>query len=415
MNTLEVTFWLCIIAVAYNYAGYPILLFCLSTIVQAKADFFYLIDRRSRRCLPPATNAPRVALIVSAYNEASVIGGKVSNSLELDYPDDRLEIWFGLDAPNDSTADVLKQVSSGRIRVIEFPSRRGKLAVLGDLAKRTTAEILVFTDANTMLDRSCVRNLVRHFVDSKVGAVSGEEIRTSVSASAAGGESIYWQYESAIKILESRLNCSQGANGAALAIRRSLFNPKAGSIVEDFQIPLALRFEGYRVVYDPEAIAIEELAPTSSAQFARRVRIGAGNYQTLFRNLGYLSPLNGLLTFTFISHRLLRWLAPFMLAIAFLCSVGLAAQMRFILLLAMQCGFYSAALFGYVLKKRGQPSSLLSAPLHFCSMNLALFLGFCAYVTGRQGVTWASTPRRSSEEHDRVLQVEGTSEVRQAA
>lgn len=415
MHTLEATFWFCIAAVAYNYAGYPVLLFCLSTIIQAKADFSYLTNRQSRRCSPSASYVPRVALFIAAYNEAAVIRDKVDNSLRLDYPEDQLEIWFGLDAPSDSTAAVLKEVSNGRIRVTEFTNRRGKLAVLGDLAKQTTAEILIFTDANTMLDRSCVRNLVRHFVDSKVGAVSGEEIRTSKSASDSAGESLYWRYESAIKILESRLNCAQGANGAALAIRRILFNPKPGSIVEDFQIPLALRFQGYRVVYDPEAIATEELAPTLTAQFARRVRIGAGNYQTLFGNLGYLNPFNGFLTFAFISHRLLRWLAPFLLVVAFLCSIALAVHMKFTLLLTLQCGFYFAALLGYFLKKRGRSLPLLSAPLHFCSMNLALFLGFCAYISGHQGATWASTPRSVSVEDDRLLQIEGTSEARQAA
>jgi cellulose synthase/poly-beta-1,6-N-acetylglucosamine synthase-like glycosyltransferase len=416
MHVVETTFWFCLAAVAYNYAGYPILLFCLSTMIQAKADFLYLINRRSRRCLPRATYLPRVALIISAYNEAAVIRDKVDNSLQLEYPEGQLEIWFGLDAPSDATAEVLKQGSIGRIHVVEFANRRGKLAVLGDLAKRTTAEILIFTDANTMLDRSCVRNLVRHFVDSKVGAVSGEEIRTPVSTNDGSGESIYWRYESAIKILESRLNCSQGANGAALAIRRRLFNPKPGSIVEDFQIPLALRFQGYRVIYDPEAIATEELAPTLTAQFARRVRIGAGNYQTLFGNLGYLNPFNGFLTFAFISHRLLRWLAPFMLVTAFLCSIALTAQMRLTLLVALQFAFYLAGLLGYVLKKKsGRSLPLLSAPLHFCSMNLALFLGFCAYVSGRQGAIWASTPRGVSVEDDRLLQIEGTSEARQAA
>src|SRR5690349_9171516 len=130
MHTLEATFWFCIAAVAYNYAGYPVLLFCLSTIIQAKADFSYLTNRRSRRCSLSVAYGPRVALIIAAYNEAAVIRDKVDNSLQLDYPEDQLEIWFGLDAPSDSTAAVLKQVTNGRIRVIEFAKRRGKLAVL---------------------------------------------------------------------------------------------------------------------------------------------------------------------------------------------------------------------------------------------------------------------------------------------
>ena len=404
MHALELTFWVCFLAVAYNYFGYPILLFCLSAIVQARVDFLYLIHRRSRRCSVQSSYLPRVAMIISAYNEADVIGSKADNSLRIDYPDDRLEIWFGLDAPTDSTAELLKKLSNGRLRMVEFASRRGKLAVISDLARRTTAEILIFTDANTMLDRSCIRNLVRHFVEPGVGAVSGEEIRTAVPTSDPGGESIYWRYESAIKILESRLNCAQGGNGAALAVRRSLFNPRAGSIVEDFQIPLALRFQGYRVVYDPEAIATEEIAPSLSAQFARRVRIGAGNYQTLFRNLRYLNPLNGLLTFTFISHRLLRWLAPLLLPTAFFCSFALVRDPNFAVFFTLQCCFYSAAWLGYMLKKNGRRTSVLSVPLHFCSMNLALLFGFFAYVTGHQGATWMSTPRRVAVESEGVLQ-----------
>jgi cellulose synthase/poly-beta-1,6-N-acetylglucosamine synthase-like glycosyltransferase len=404
MHALELTFWVCFLAVAYNYIGYPILLFCLSAIVQARVDFLYLIHRRSRRCSAQSSYLPRVAMIISAYNEADVIGCKVDNSLRIDYPDDRLEIWFGLDAPTDSTGEILKRLSNRSLRVVEFASRRGKLAVISDLAKRTTAEILIFTDANTMLDRRCIRNLVRHFVAPNVGAVSGEEIRTAVPTSDPGGESVYWCYESAIKILESRLNCAQGGNGAALAVRRSLFNPRAGSIVEDFQIPLALRFQGYRVVYDPEAIATEEIAPSLSAQFSRRVRIGAGNYQTLFGNLRYLNPLNGLLTFTFISHRLLRWLAPFFLVTAFMCSLALLGDTSFGVFLALQCAFYLAALLGYVLKKKGYRTSVLSVPLNFCSMNLALLFGFFAYVTGHQGATWMSTPRRVHVEGEGMLQ-----------
>jgi cellulose synthase/poly-beta-1,6-N-acetylglucosamine synthase-like glycosyltransferase len=176
-----------------------------------------------------------------------------------------------------------------------------------------------------------------------------------------------------------------------------------GSIVEDFQIPLEIRFKGYRVVYDPEAIATEEITPAFSAQFARRVRVGAGNYQTLFRNPAYLNPLNGLLAFTFISHRLLRWLAPLLLLAAFFCNIALAVRGNLILLLALQCAFYSTALIGYALKKRGKPARLLSAPLHFCSMNLALLLGLHAYMTGRQGATWAATPRATQALQDSSL------------
>lgn len=393
MPLVELTFWVCLGAVAYHYAGYPLILFSLSVLSQAKSDFLYLVRRGSRRCPRPIDDVPRVALVMSAYNEEAVIQAKAQNSFDIDYPPDRLEFLIGLDAPTDSTAELLSQIQSSRLRIIPFHIRRGKLAVLRDLAQQTSADILVFTDANTMLERHCIGNLVRHFEDPRVGAVSGEETRVVAPGTDPAGESLYWRYESALKLLESRLNCSLGGNGAALAVRRSLFHPRKQSIVEDFQIPLEIRFKGYRVVYDPEAIAIEDIAPTFSAQFARRVRIAAGNYQTLCENIEFLNPLKGLLTFCYLSHRVLRWFAPIFLLIAFVCSSVMATRPKFAILLLAQCVFYLMALVGYWLKKRGRPARMFSAALHFCSMNLALFLGLLRYESGRQSVTWNSTAR----------------------
>ena len=399
---------ICLAAVAYNYVGYPLLLFIMSVLFQAKADFVYLNRRVNRRCLPSSKYVPRVALLISAYNEALVIEAKVQNCVEIEYPSERLDFWFGLDAPTDSTAELLKRVPTSHMHVLTFPRRRGKLAVLCDLARRTQADILVLTDANTMLDRNCIRNMVRHFSDPQVGAVSGEEVRTVVEGTDPGAESIYWRYESAIKILESRLNCSQGGNGAALAVRSSLFRPRSQSIVEDFQIPLEIRFKGFRVVYDPEAIATEEIPTTFTAQFVRRVRIGAGNYQTLLRNPRYLNPMNGLLTFTFISHRVLRWLGPLFLLTAFFCSIAMAVHSKFGAVLALQCVFYSTALIGYASKKRGRSAGWFAAPLNFCCMNLALLMGLYTYLTGRQGATWSATPRASQPaQHDGSMDGEG--------
>ncbi len=351
-------FWVCLGLLAYHYVGYPLLLFVFCALSKATSDFWYLIRRRNRRCLPQTDYVPQVALLMSIYNEEAVIRAKVKNTLAIDYPSDRLDFLLGLDAPTDSTGGVLSQIQLNRLRVFPFQTRRGKLAVLCDLAAHTSAEILVFTDANTMLEKNCVRNLVRHFADGRVGVVSGEEIRVVTPGTDPAGESLYWRYESALKILESRLDCSLGGNGAALAIRRSLFRPRKQSIVEDFQIPLEIRFKGYRVVYDPEAVAVEEIAPT------------------------------------FFSHRVLRWFAPALLLGAFFCSILLATQLEYAVLLAAQSAFYLAAGLGYWLKKSGKPARLLSMPLSFCSMNFALLLGFVRYLNGRQTLTWKPTLRQ---------------------
>jgi len=394
----ELVFWTCLGTVAYHYGGYPLILFTLSVLSQAKSDCLYLIRRKNRRC-PRLTDAvPRVALLVSVHNEEAVILSKVKNTLAIEYQPDRLEFLFGLDAPTDSTAALLSEIQADRLRIVPFRTRRGKLAVLCDLAQQTSADVLVLTDANTMLDRHCVRNLVRHFIDPRVGAVSGEETRVVAPGTDPGAESLYWRYESAIKLLESRLNCSLGGNGAALAVRHSLFHPRKQSIVEDFQIPLEIRFNGHHVIYDPEAIAIEDIAPTFSAQFARRVRIAAGNYQTLCENVAYLNPLGGLLAFCFFSHRVIRWLVPILLLTAFACSCVMAVRPEFATLAVAQVAFYLAASVGYWLRKHGRPARIFSMPLHFCAMNLALLLGLFRYMSGRQDLTWKPTDRYAGTE-----------------
>src|SRR4029077_12085673 len=164
--TATITFWVCLAAVAYNYVGYPVVLFIASALSQAKSDLLYLISRGSRRCSTPDSYLPRVAVLISAYNEAPVIQAKLTNCMQIDYPSDRLECLLGLDAPTDATAELATQLRSDSVQVFQFRVRRGKLAVLCDLARRTSAEILVLTDANTMLERNSIRNMVRHFADA---------------------------------------------------------------------------------------------------------------------------------------------------------------------------------------------------------------------------------------------------------
>lgn len=395
MSKPELLFWICVGLVTYNYVGYPLVLFLLSVVSQAKSDLLFLFHRGGRRCASSVQYVPRVAVLMSVHNEEAVIQAKVKNTFESDYPSDRLEFFIGLDAPTDSTADLLSQMEFDRLRVTHFNDRRGKLAVLTSLAEQTTAEILVITDANTRLDVHCVRNLVRHFVEPRVGAVSGEEHRIASPGSDPAAEGLYWRYESALKLLENRLDCTMGGNGSVLAVRRHLFRPQNRTIIEDFQIPLEIRLSGYRVIYDPEALAVEEIAPTLSAQFARRVRIGAGNYQTLFANLQCLNPLKGMLAFCFFSHRVLRWLAPLLLLISFACSVFMTGHRSFAILLAGQSTFYLSAGLGYLFKKLGKPVRLFALPLHFCLMNLAMLLGLLRYLSGEQRLTWTSTPRQA--------------------
>ena len=393
MSGAEWIFWLSIAAVAYHYAGYPVLLFISSTIAEAGRDLRFLLSRRSRRCRD-ASHLPSVAIIIAAFNEQEVIEAKLRNTALLHYQAGQFEVLLGLDAPTDASAERARSVSIPGLRIFEFPLRRGKLEVLRDLVQRTEADVLVFTDANTILDCECLHKLVRHFSDPRVGAVSGEEMR--FGGEGCSGESLYWRYESAVKLLENRLNCLLGANGSIYAVRRELFKPSAASLVEDLQVPLQIRFDGYRVVYDPEAIALEDIVPSVEGQFQRRARIGAGAYQTLFQNPGYLNPLKGAPAFAFFSHRLLRLLAPFLLLAALAANFMLAWRPFYGAILACQLLFYSMAAIGCRLRFAGKAAGPFALPLQFCLMNTAYIVGLARYLTGKQALTWKVTPRQSS-------------------
>jgi len=393
MSTAEIVFWICLGAVVWSYAAYPALLFLLASLQQVLRDVTFLLGRSNRRKTPRQEFLPRVALLVAAYNEEAVIEHKIQNSLGLDYPPDHWEFLLGLDAPSDGTATRAARVVHPAFRVVSFSARRGKLAVIRDLAAATSADILVFSDANTLLEADALRLLVRHFRDRRVGAVCGE-LRLASPEGVPPGESLYWRYEVALKFLENRLGCVLGANGAVYAVRRELFRMDRAWIVEDFQVPMGIRHAGHRVVYDPEAIASEETAPSLAAEFRRKVRIGAGDFQTLFGSLGFLNPFRGTVALAYFSHKVLRWLGPFFLLTALASNITLAGTHPIYAgALALQGIFYLSALLGFEFERRGHRSKLLALPLYFSAVNLALLLGFFRFLTGRQGQQWTATPR----------------------
>lgn len=398
---LKIVFWASALAILYNYAGYPFLLLLLGGLSQAKSDLLFLLRRNSRRAASADASGyalPRIAFIISAFNEESVIEDRVKNALETNYPQELTEILIGLDSPTDSTPAILARIHSPRIQIFHFSARRGKLGVITDLAQRTSADILIFTDANTMFQRDCVANLVGNFADPRVGAVSGEEVRVTAAGTDPAAEGLYWKYESALKILESRLRLLHSANGGVYAIRRELFRPEPNLIVEDFQIPLDLRFRGYWILYDPSAVAVEEIAPTFGSQFERRIRLGAGNFQTLFGHPGYLNPFKGRPAFAYWSHRVLRWITPVLMILAFVATAGLLRSRFYFATFLAQCVFYAMALAGYWLKKQGHSAGICKVPLYFCTMNAAMLLGMIRHLGRRQSTAWTATPRKASTE-----------------
>ena len=273
----------------YSYLGYPLLLFLLASVVQMGRDAYYLVSRAERR--RRSERLPRASLLLAAYNEEKVIERTLRNCLAVDYPRECLEILVGSDGSSDGTDAIVRRFEGQGVRLLRFDERRGKLAVVRDCVAQARGDILVFSDANTLLEPDSVRSLVRHFDNPKVGAVCGE-LRLVHPDGASADEGAYWRYELVLKILESRLDSVLGANGAIYAMRRELFPAMTARLItEDFIIPMKVRSRGFRVLYDPEAVALETAPAGVEDEFRRRVRIGAGNWQALWYCRDLLLPV----------------------------------------------------------------------------------------------------------------------------
>jgi len=391
---MKALFWISAGMIAYTYAGYPLALVFMASLRQVWKDLSFAVGRKDRRQRLLADCTPRVSLVFSAYNEEEVIAEKMRNSAGLEYPQDRLEILVGCDGCSDRTADLARAASLPNARIFEFPDRAGKPAMLNRLTQEAQGEILVLTDANTMLGSDAVRMLVRHFVNPQIGCVSGE-LRLQTPDGTPATEGLYWRYETFLKFLESRLNLLLGANGAVYAIRRSLFAaiPPQG-VVDDFLVAMRIRETGHRLVYDTEAVGYETVASNLRQEFSRHVRIGAGNFHAIRYTAPLLLPSAGWIAFSFWSHKIFRWLVPFALIVAFLSALGLALQdPRYGAIAAGGAFLAFLAFVGYRLELRNIRRAAFSLPYYFMSMNLALLLGFVRFLNGGQGLTWQRTAR----------------------
>jgi cellulose synthase/poly-beta-1,6-N-acetylglucosamine synthase-like glycosyltransferase len=381
--------------VFYTYLGYPSILVLLAGFTQISSDIRFGLGKRNRRRNPRNSQMPKVSLVFAAHNEARIIEQKMSNCQSLDYPGDRLEILVGCDGCTDSTAALARQAGVPNARVIEISTRGGKPATLNLLVPLAQGDIVVLCDSNTMLESGSLLSLVRHFEERHVGCVCGE-LRLVNRGQKRTSEGFYWRYETTLKFLESRLNMLVGANGGIFAIRRELFSPlPPDAIIDDFLVAMRVRAAGHRVVYDPEAVAVEELADGVRHEFRRRVRIGAGNFCALKHTWRLLNPAMGWVAFSYWSHKVCRWIVPLALCAAEISAISLASDLRYAAVAAAGALFVGLGFAGYRRDLRGVHSAPFSLPYYFLSMNLALLLGFVRFLRGSQSTVWEPTPRPS--------------------
>ncbi|MGQ0634375.1 MAG: glycosyltransferase family 2 protein [Planctomycetaceae bacterium] len=380
----EFVLWGSLAIVAYSYALYPLLIWVCAS----------LFGHRWAPATFPDHAIPSVTLLVAAHNEQRWIRDRIDNALAQEYPRDKLEVMIASDGSTDSTPEIVRSFAEQGVRLVEFCERRGKASVLNDSVPQSRGEVLVFSDANTLFNPTVVRDLAHWFADPSIGAVCGRLVLTDPKTG-RNIDSLYWKYETFLKNCESRLGALLGANGAIYAMRRDDFAPiPPDTIVDDFVIPLYARLRtGRRIIYDPDAVAWEESPPEIADEFRRRLRIGAGGFQSILRLWPLFWPGHGWVAFAFISHKVLRWLTPFLLIVAIIANAICLEKPSYRWVFLAQAAFYALSAAGALLPGRGVVTKVLRLPAMFTSMNMALLYGFWHWVSGQQRGVWRRTTR----------------------
>ncbi|MDF2431588.1 MAG: poly-beta,6-N-acetyl-D-glucosamine synthase [Mucilaginibacter sp.] len=390
---MSIIFWLSLFIVFYTFAGYGFFLYFL---IKIKRLF-------KGKPTPPSFKAdglPACTLVVAAYNEEFLIEEKVVNCLQLNYPAGKLKLLFITDGSSDKTPDIIGRYP--QVQLLHQATRAGKIAAVHRAMEHVNTEIAIFTDANTFLNTDAIINICRHYADDTVGAVAGEkrvQINENADASAAG-EGFYWKYESALKKWDSELYSVVGAAGELFSVRRSLYEDvPADTVLDDFMISMLIAAKGYRIIYEPEAYAIETASENVSEELKRKIRIAAGGIQSILRLKNLFNPFKyPVLSFQYVSHRVLRWtVTPFLLILVFVLNAFLAFKpdaFFYQLFFSAQILFHVLAVLGLMMEKRQLRIKILFIPYYFCVMNYAVLMGIIRYFGKKQSAIWEKAQRK---------------------
>lgn len=392
MSLLELIFWISLFIVFYTYLGYGIILYLIVLVKEC------LIKHKSD--IAVVDKYPDVTLLIPAYNEEAVIADKMLNTKQIEYPGDKLNVVWVTDGSTDSTNEKLSSYSD--VKVFFDSKRSGKTAAINRVVPLIDTSLIIFTDANTMLNKESVYEIVRAFDDEKVGCVAGEKrilLKGKESAS-SGGEGIYWRYESFLKSLDSRLYSAVGAAGELFAIRRNLYETiEKDSLLDDFVLSMRITQKGDKIKYCKSAYAIEEGSLNMEEEKKRKIRIAAGGLQSVIRLYPLLNIFKyGTLSFQYISHRVLRWtITPFLLISLLPLNIALTVikgGWLFSTLLVLQILFYIFGLLGKYLEDRKLRNKFLFIPYYFLFMNLNVFLGINYLMKKKGDGTWEKSMRK---------------------
>lgn len=373
MEPSYIIFFAAASALSYTYLAYPALLFAMT---------------RDRPMRDHVLALPALSVIIPFHNEERWVNRKLDNALSWNYPPDRLQIIAVSDGSTDETEAILRRYE-GRVTVVAYPDRQGKPTALNRGSMHATGDILVFSDANVLVQPDAARIMARHYADPEIGAVSGNVHLQPEASDEPLGEGLYMQYERWLYEQESRANTMVGADGALFSIRRECYTPlSADAIADDFEIAMGVLEREWRIHYEPEARAQEIVTPDVKAEFRRKVRMIAGGYQALWRHRSLLNPFRRpAVAVQLLSHKVLRWLVPVFLTAALAASLSAPPSSWLMAAAVAQAGFYGLAAWGW-LSVRSRRWLPVYVPYYFCAVNLAAAVGFWRYLRGRQPITW---------------------------
>tara|TARA_B100000809_G_C15137380_1_gene531278 strand:+ start:320 stop:1495 length:1176 start_codon:yes stop_codon:yes gene_type:complete len=390
MSTYEIIFWTLLFLVFYTYVGYGVVLILL---VKIKELFVKSVEDDGE------IFEPGVTMFVAAFNEKDFIEEKVQNMLELDYPKDKIQLLFVTDGSDDGTPEMLERYPE--VSIMHKDERAGKIGAINRGMSAVKNPIVIYSDANAMLNSEAVKEIVKHYKDPKVGCVSGEKriYRKDKDGASGAGEGIYWKYESLLKKYDFKLYSAVGAAGELFSVRTELHqHVEKDTLLDDFIISLRIAQKGYKIAYEPDAYASEYASASIKEEMKRKIRISAGGIQSIVRLASLLNFFKyGILTFQYISHRVLRWTVTPLALLALLPINYLLMQESgsalYEGLFYAQIAFYSFALLGWYLENKQIKVKILFIPFYFFFMNLCVFLGFFRFIKGNQSVLWERAQR----------------------
>ncbi len=371
----QIMFWFSIGVIALVYFGYPLMLSLVA--------YFNKKPHNKNRI------EPYVTLLIPAYNEENVIREKLNNSLSLDYPKEKIEILLILDECTDKTKDIAEQYIDKGIKIIEQKPRRGKMAALNMAVSQARGEILLFTDADVLLDAKSVMNLVENFSDNNIGCVGGElHYESDRNSLVEAGEGLYFSYDKFLRSKESDMQTLFVVSGSIYAMRKSLFTTIREDLADDFINPISVASKGVGVVYDQTAKAFGKIAKTTKDEFGQKVRMITQGFHGSTQIFKFINSKNFIYLFEFIFHKFLRWMVPLFLISIFVSNLFLLNLRFYQVIFYAQILFYLLALAGFFLQERRINIKLFYIPFYFVLINTASLVGFLKFLTGGTRGTW---------------------------